>query len=258
MKQKRTEIISNNRIAHDYHEFRFSWDKGAGAPLPGQFVTIRVSQGTSPLLRRPFALSAYDTAADIAAIIYKKIGRSTEIMAGKTAGDRIDWIGPLGNGFTLPPAGSTPVLIAGGTGLGPILFFCAYLRQNGFSPVFIFGCRSKECVPRSPLFKAENPRVATDDGSEGFKGTAVECLESLPGDLLNSGALFCCGPLPMLRACHGLAAARGVPCHVSVEQVMACGVGACMGCVVKLRDEPGYARACKDGPVFDSRKLQWT
>ena len=258
MKHKQTEIVSNVRIARDLYEMRFGWDPGAGAPLPGQFITIRVNDGTSPLLRRPFALSGYDTAEETAAIIYKKIGKSTQILTGKTQEDTLDWIGPLGNGFEMPAPGSIPILAGGGTGLGPILYFCAHLRQHNFQPVFIFGCQTREFVPRYPVFQAENPQITTDDGSEGLAGTVIDQLKQLPDTTFSNAILYCCGPTPMLRACHELAVEQQIPCYVSIEQVMACGVGACMGCVVKLNTSPGLVRACKEGPVFDSRTMLWT
>ena len=108
-----------------------------------------------------------------------------------------------------------------------------------------------------PLFKNRAGVVCTDNGSSGFAGNVVEYLESIENDLPPDTRIYCCGPEPMLRGCHRFALRHGFTCHVSVEQVMACGVGACMGCAVRLADGVSYARACREGPVFDSKELAW-
>jgi dihydroorotate dehydrogenase electron transfer subunit len=258
MKHFQTVILSNERIARDFFEMRFLWDESADPPLPGQFITLRVSLGTSPLLRRPFALSAYDSESKQASIIFRKIGRSTQLLAGKTSGDSLDCIGPLGNSFAPPAEGKRAFLVAGGIGLGPVIFWAASLQKQRPDTLVVFGCRTREFIPNCQGFVLTKPIIVTEDGSEGFKGTTVDFLKSLPRDQLSDAELYCCGPMPMLKACHDFAFARGIRCWVSIEQVMACGVGACMGCVVKMRQRPGFARVCKDGPVFDGELIQWT
>jgi dihydroorotate dehydrogenase electron transfer subunit len=253
MKHLKPSITSARILCEGFHELTFSWDPSAGIPLPGQFMTIRVAEGTAPLLRRPFAFSGYDTKAGTASIIFQKRGTATQLLAGKEPGDKLDIIGPLGNTFSMPALGQDAVILAGGIGLGPLLFLVSSLVAQKRTTTFIFGARSKSMVPACVL-SGITASICTDDGSMGFKGTVIDYLRTLS---VANARLYACGPGPMLKACHAFALEHQLACEVSVEQVMACGVGACMGCVVKVVREPGYARACKDGPVFDSRELVW-
>ncbi len=254
MKQLQSSILSNSQISADFFELSFSWDPEAGVPLPGQFLTIRVSQDSVPLLRRPFAFSGYDEKAGTASIIYQKRGRATQILTGKQAGETLDVIGPLGKPFPVPEQKKSSFLVAGGVGLGPVLFLATYLKARDWPVAFVFGCRTASFVPDSDAFNKADPVICTDDGSAGFKGTSVQYLEQ--GGKVNADSLlYGCGPNPMLKALSGLAEAKGAQVWVSVEQVMACGVGACMGCVVKTTS--GFQRACKEGPVFDGRDIVW-
>jgi dihydroorotate dehydrogenase electron transfer subunit len=170
----------------------------------------------------------------------------------------MDIIGPLGKPFPFPHAGQNALLVAGGIGLGPILFFASALIGAGIPCTMVFGCRSKENLPASAAFSALQPLICTDDGSAGFRGTAIDyCHDALSGAVDGRTAVYACGPHAMLKGCHEFARARGAVCHVSVEQIMACGVGACMGCAVRVNHAPGFVRACMEGPVFDSREIAW-
>lgn len=255
MEQFSAKIIKNHPVNDAFLEMEMAWE-AAEIPSPGQFLTIRVSDIAIPLLRRPFAISSFDPLKITCSIIYQVRGCATEILSAKKAGEVIDVIGPMGNGFP-PFSGSKALLIAGGTGLGPILFLSATLRNSAINTRFIFGCRSKTLIPQSVSFTRENPIICTDDGSEGFHGTTADYLNSIANEIDPDSAVFCCGPHPMLAACHLFALKKQIPCFVSVEQIMACGVGACMGCAVKTIDPPGYKRACKEGPVFNSLELDW-
>jgi dihydroorotate dehydrogenase electron transfer subunit len=258
MKQFVARIRSNIRLCDDLYELVFSWNEEAAPPLPGQFCTIRVAHTTAPLLRRPFAFSEFDPLGKTASIIFRKVGVSTEILAGKKCGEPLDIIGPLGNSFL--GFGQTPkkLLVAGGTGLGPVFFLKRHLRRQNAASLLVAGYASKSRVPDIGEFDDETAVVCTDDGSKGFRGTVVDYLRTLPGAFLRETALFCCGPRGMLRACHDFALEHGAECFVSLEQVMACGVGACMGCAVKVRGEPPFARVCSEGPVFRSKDILWT
>lgn len=271
-------VIANTQVSPDFFSLQFS---GSPRPSPGQFFTIRVSDSTVPLLRRPFAYSGYDRNSGTASMIYQKRGPGTEVLAGKQPGDTLDIIGPLGKGFweetrsekrrvrseeppstfsstsTLFASASTSILVAGGVGLGPILFLADHLRESGLGYTFVFGCRTKDQIPNLRQFREHRPVVCTDDGSDGFHGNTVQYLETLGEADLDGAALYTCGPTPMLKGCHLFAEKHKIPCQVSMEQTMACGVGACMGCVVKTKSEPGYARVCKEGPVFESKTIQW-
>jgi dihydroorotate dehydrogenase electron transfer subunit len=258
MKQFRTDIISHTRIAENYYHMSFTWPLVDCIPKPGQFLTLRVADTTVPLLRRPFAFSCYDMSGNMASIIYQKRGRGTAIMSGMVSGESIDIIGPLGNYIKDPPPGKTPILIAGGIGFGPLFFYSACLRDRGHDHMFILGVRSKRGIPALPSFHAEKPVICTDDGSAGYKGTALEYLSSLPVETIKRAVFYCCGPYPMLSGCHKIAEHHSTECWVVMEQTMACGVGACMGCVIRVTRKTGFARVCTEGPVFLSREIIWT
>jgi dihydroorotate dehydrogenase electron transfer subunit len=258
MKHFVSRVRSNILLCEDLYEMVFSWNDEAAPPLPGQFCTIRVAQTTSPLLRRPFAFSGFDPIGKTASIIFRKVGVSTEILSGKKCGEPLDVIGPLGNSFL--GFGQTPknVLVAGGTGLGPVFFLKRLLRQQKATSVMVAGYASKSRVPAMEEFDGETAVICTDDGSKGFQGTVVDYLRTLPGDFFRETTLYCCGPWGMLKACHEFALEQGCECFVSLEQIMACGVGACMGCAVKVRGETPYARVCSEGPVFNSKVIVWS
>lgn len=256
MKRFSARISANRPVKGGFHEMEFSWDPAARLPLPGQFFTLRISPDNVPLLRRPFAFSSFDEDAMSAAMLYRPRGRGTEILTAKKAGDAIDVLGPLGTFFRPPQTGLRALLVAGGIGIGPVLFLASSLRGRGIAATPVFGFRSAEHVPAAAISKLPGAAVCTDDGSAGFKGTAVDYLKSIEKDISPGSVLYACGPAAMLKACHEFASGRGCACAVSVEQVMACGVGACMGCAVKAAGG-GYVRACTEGPVFISKDLQW-
>lgn len=258
MKHFTSKVISNSPCCENMYIMEFAMDSAAGTPLPGQFCTIRASEGTLPLLRRPFALSNFDIKNRITSIVYKKCGPATEILAGKTAGDPLDVIGPMGNSFVSFKQGKKNILVAGGTGFGPIFFLKRYLDKQNSPSMMVLGCRSKTHLPVVASNGLSDAILCTEDGSAGFKGTVVDYVRSLPNDQIKDAVLFCCGPAPMLKACHEFALEKGVECNVSLEQVMACGVGACMGCAIKIKGETPYARVCTEGPVFNSKTVVWT
>jgi len=258
VKQFLSIIHENRQITEDYYCLTFYWDPETDIPLPGQFITIRVSESSVPLLRRPFALSEYNESEQKASIIYQKRGTATEILAGKHSKESLDIIGPLGNTFQVPSDIRKCVVVAGGIGLGPMIYTASWLLKQGFGINFIFGSKVKSGIPKKEDFGSIDPVICTDDGSEGFKGTTIDYLNSLHANELKESTLISCGPTPMLKGCHEYAQKHGIQCLVSMEQVMACGVGACMGCVVKVKQEPGFARVCSEGPVFNSQDIKWT
>jgi dihydroorotate dehydrogenase electron transfer subunit len=252
MKQFTGKILNNRILTIDYYQIEFTWNKTAGVPLPGQFFTIRISEDTVPLLRRPFAFSAFDEKKGTASMIFQKRGRGTEILSAKRKDENLDVIGPLGKPFPAPAKKQKALLVAGGIGLGPIIFLASRLSDARL----VFGCRSKDLVPSSGTFAGLKPVVCTDDGSAGFRGAAGDYLKSIERSTGGDTVAYACGPMPMLKACHEFAGRCGCECFVSIEQVMACGVGACMGCAVKSA-EGGYKRACTEGPTFNSKDLKW-
>ncbi len=231
----------------------------AGEPLPGQFLTLRVSPFSDPLLRRPFAFSSYRRASvgrgARAGIVYQLRGGATRLLAELAPGSRVDILAPLGNSFPPPAEGETPILAGGGIGLGPLLFLAAALSEAGgpIAPRLVLGVRSASLLPSIPL--PPGAVVCTDDGSSGFRGTPVDWIAANAPE--GRVRLYGCGPAPMLVALAALAAARGWGASLSAEQWMACGVGACMGCALPRADGSGYLRACSDGPVFEASEIDW-
>jgi len=254
MKQLQSQVLSNRRISADFFELSMRWDKLAGIPLPGQFLTVRVTQDSVPLLRRPFAFASFDESAQTASIIYQKRGRGTEILCAKQSGETLDVIGPLGTAFLVNEGQGESVAAAGGVGLGPILFLADYLKKRSIPVTFVFGCRTSSFIPDMAAFKELSPHICTDDGSVGFKGNSVSYLEHNV-KIDENVVVYGCGPEPMLKSLSALAESKKARAWVSVEQVMACGVGACMGCVIKTVS--GYARSCKEGPVFNAKDIVW-
>ena len=253
--QFESELNQNTPLGGGFFRLSFSWPASA-APVPGQFLSLRVSSSPVPLLRRPFAFSHYDPSTSCASIIVKTRGRATELLSRKRPGDTLEIIGPRGTAFPQPQREHRPVLLAGGIGLGPILFLASTFKARGFEPTLVFGCRSRDELPCAEELAELEARICTDDGSEGFRGTVVDYLKHALS--VENAELYACGPNPMLAEIAGVAEAHRVPCWVSMEQTMGCSMGACMGCVIRTHHPSGYARVCTEGPVFDSREIRWT
>jgi len=273
--QFQAELLQNTPLGGGFFRMRLRW-LPAQEPLPGQFVSLRVSALPFPLLRRPFAVSHYDPSHKTVSVIVKKRGSATDILSRKRPGERLDVIGPRGTSFPRPQPGHHAVLLAGGIGLGPMLFLAHSFRAAAVPHTLVFGCRSAGELPACEDLAELGAVFCTDDGSTGFHGTVTDYLEA--GDLVlgnpMSGKptrgdqgqrgtaapleLYACGPTPMLAAVARLAEQRQTPCWVSMEQTLGCSMGACMGCVIRTTHPSGYARVCTEGPVFSSREIRWT
>ena len=231
----------------------------AGAAEPGQFVQVRVSSGSDPFLRRTFSLCGADRASGVIHLLVDVVGPGTRLLCGLKCGGTLDIIGPLGTGFDLRFGNpGRCILVAGGVGAAPLIFLAERLAKEGFRPVnFLMGARTSKHleVLEEVLGSGATVTCATDDGSAGYHGFVTGLLEEqLPS--LNPGAIYVCGPHAMMRAVAAIASRFGIPCQVSLEERMACGIGACLGCAVSLADG-GMARSCKEGPVFDAGRLAW-
>jgi dihydroorotate dehydrogenase electron transfer subunit len=279
MKRFDTSVSSIRPVAEGYHELRFAWPSSVGSlnqaelPAPGRFFTIKAGGRYDPALRRPFAFSGFEpgiadgrttgSATDgvsgggEAAFVFQVRGRGTGFLAALRPGDGLDVLGPLGKGFGRPANGSKPILIAGGIGVGPMLYLAHALAKDAKAglfeaPILAMGFRNASYIPALPL--PDGTVVCTDDGSAGYHGTVTLWLEGFdPGA---PPCFYACGPAPMMAAVDRIAQARGVPYEAAIEQWMACGVGACAGCAVALKSG-GYIKACADGPVYDGRLIDW-
>jgi dihydroorotate dehydrogenase electron transfer subunit len=216
---------------------------------PGQFLLVRPAASLDPLLGRPLAVAFCD--GEDVGLCFQTVGRGTRLLAALTPGAKIWLRGPQGNGFG-SPQGKRLLLVGGAMGVAPLVF--ARQRFRHINPLFFAGV---SCGAWSGLVDWLHCRVspleaACDDGSMGFHGNVVRLIENRidPGD-----EIWACGPLPMMKALHAVATARKALLKVSLEERMACGFGGCMGCVIPTVN--GHRRVCVDGPVFDSREVDW-
>ncbi|MBA2132144.1 dihydroorotate dehydrogenase electron transfer subunit [Hydrogenispora sp. UU3] len=264
--------------------------KGAVAATarPGQFVHVQVGTATDPLLRRPFSIAGIDRPKGEVTIYYRVTGRGTALLTRVRAGETLSVIGPVGKGFTVPAAGEL-LLVAGGIGLFPLLALLAAVDRLAVRVKVLWGGENRrflEDVGRATLFQmGVDYAVATVDGSMGHPGLVTDLLqaalapetaagqqaESAPsggqaGALVKSPegrtaiTVAACGPKGMLQAVAACCGRAGVPVEVSLEERMACGIGACLGCACLVRTAEGTPvrrRVCKDGPVFDGREVVW-
>ena len=253
-------VLSHRAAGNGYYHIVLQAPALASQAKPGQFVMLRVSGGLDPLLARPFGIASVLGRRSIG-LYYRVAGRGTTLLTQTRPGTVLAVVGPVGNGFPPPERGTTPLLAAGGSGFPPLLFFAARLGRQ--SHLFA-GSRDRACLPPASAMKDFRSRVAainyaTEDGSRGTCGFVTDAIAAYL-DRTPSGAgrpvLYACGPHAMLAAVSGLAAQRSIPCYVSLEERMACGLGVCMGCSVPVR-AGGYRRVCKDGPVFLSSDIEW-
>lgn len=239
----------------------FSLELSCSQPFkaePGQFAMLGLSAGYDPLLRRPFSIATVkqeDKQGIKVELLIKEVGKTTRALRRLPLGATLHLLAPLGKGFQLAAAGAYPALVAGGIGLPPLLFAASALRQRGVHFDFFFGAANhQELFLREEIAKLTSGEVifTTDDGSFGEPGPVTQALERR----LDRGytRILACGPTPMLKALARLARAWEVEAEVSMEEPMACGVGVCLGCVVKLKTGT-YVASCKDGPVFLTSQL---
>ncbi|MDD5094760.1 MAG: dihydroorotate dehydrogenase electron transfer subunit [Dehalococcoidia bacterium] len=250
MNQIKASIISSARVMP---EVFLIW---ADAPeitadfRPGQFVTIRCGEGFDPLLRRP--LSIHRIAADKLALLFSVVGQGTEWLSRHRAGDFLDILGPLGNGFQIRNDAKRLLLVAGGIGIAPLVALADQAVAQGLAVKLLLGARSS-----SQLYPITRQGVefipVTEDGSTGKKGMVTDMLpEFAPW----ADQIFACGPIPMYRQMANMKADLATkPVQVTLEQIMGCGVGACRGCAVMTHS--GMKNVCQDGPVFDLQKIVW-
>lgn len=228
----------------------------------GQFVMIRVDRGYDPLLRRPFSICRSGNDG-IIEIVYKVVGKGTRLLSEKDAGSEIDVLGPLGNSFDLDAEYDSYVFVNGGMGFPPLAFLAEELHKRSKKTVFYYGALSvNDLIYKNEIERLCGTFVAvTEDGSSGRKGLVTDVFLSdiREGLIGENTAVISCGPLLMLKRMCSLSKEYGFHLEVSLENEMACGIGICQGCAVKVADkgEFGYKLVCKDGPVFNARELLW-
>jgi dihydroorotate dehydrogenase electron transfer subunit len=232
-------------------------------PLPGTFVHIKVTDSNDPLLRRPFSIYDYDEERGVVDVLYKIFGRGTKALAKAKTGDVLDVLGPLGNSFVEAESEHRLILVGGGVGIPPLYLLARRCRQKSDSePPITFLCGLADASDQVIAERLDKLHLdlhySTDNGTLGYHGLVTDLLKRQ----LNNGAsednpLVCaCGPSAMLREVSRICRERKVRCLVSLESIMPCGVGTCLGCVVKKSGGDGYYRVCREGPVFPAEGVE--
>jgi len=221
---------------------------------PGQFAQLRIDDSKETFLRRPISLHHVDYQRNEVSFLVQKAGKGTASLWQKKQGSTLNVILPLGKGFSMPTSSQQKfLLVGGGVGVAPLLFMGEAMQRMGVRPAFLLGARSKSDLLLLDKYRAlGDVYVTTEDGSEGEKGFVTQ-HSILRTERFDSIAV--CGPKPMMMAMASYAKQASIPCEVSLENMMACGLGACLCCVEDTQD--GHVCVCKDGPVFDVNKLKW-
>lgn len=247
-------VASVEQLSDRYVLLKLGDDKPLPEMLPGQFVEVRIDNSPHTMLRRPISINYVDTDNNQLWLLVAAIGEGTRRLASLQIGDKLNCILPLGRGFTMPVNKEQRILlVGGGVGVAPLLYFGAKLQKMGIRPSFLLGARSASDLLLLDSFKAlGDVYVTTEDGSLGERGfvTNHSVLRSVRFDRIST-----CGPKPMMVAVARYSFKEDIPCEASLENMMACGLGACLCCVEKTTE--GNLCVCKEGPVFDTRKLMW-
>jgi dihydroorotate dehydrogenase electron transfer subunit len=255
-------LVRREPLGGSYALLTFEHEEIARADA-GQFAMIQPEAGSDLLLRRPFSIMDTEPGAGRFTVFLKAVGPGSKAVFDLREGHNARVLGPLGHGFTNPSPGESVLLVGGGYGVAPFALFSRGLREKGAAFRLFYGGRSETELPLAAQLENRGipTTLSTDDGTRGARGrVTVPLLEALSAQ--NGPArLYACGPEAMMRAVAGIAAERNLPCEVSLDPWMGCGVGTCLGCVVRIQG-PGELRwknrpACTEGPVFDSRRVVW-
>ncbi|MBN1521034.1 MAG: dihydroorotate dehydrogenase electron transfer subunit [Candidatus Aureabacteria bacterium] len=249
-------IIENRKVGQEHFILRFRSAFHENDTAPGQFVSVKVD---SPLmvLRRP--LSVFDIEGNELSLFYKVVGSGTQALSQKKPGEKLDVLEVLGKGFTIDVQGRSVALVGGGMGVAPLFYLAKVLRKRKKDVHVYLGAQTAKEIFFEDGFQKMGCHVCvtTDDGSRNICGTVCCGLE--PDCAKKSfQMIYACGPRSMLKAVSFIAEKAGIPCEVSLEEVMGCGFGVCLGCAVKVKDkENPYKMVCKDGPVFHAEDIDW-
>ena len=222
---------------------------------PGQFISV-YSNDKSRVLPRPISICEIDRETGTLRIVYRVVGKGTEEFSKAEAGDSFEILGPLGNGFPIEEAkGKKVLMIGGGIGVPPMLQTAKEIEGEA---IIVSGYRNQDLFLKEELESAGTLFIATEDGSVGTKGNVVDAIRE---NQIEADMMFACGPKPMLRALKNYALEKGIPCWISMEEKMACGIGACLACVCKSKEVDGHTnvhnkRVCKEGPVFLAEEVE--
>ena len=254
LKMKST-VIEQKMIADGICSMWLDAKEVAVQAKPGQFISV-YSNDKSRVLPRPISICEIDREKGTLRIVYRVVGKGTEEFSKAEAGDSFEILGPLGNGFPIEEAkGKKVLMIGGGIGVPPMLQTAKEIEGEA---IIVSGYRNQDLFLKEELESAGTLFIATEDGSVGTKGNVVDAIRE---NQIEADMMFACGPKPMLRAVKNYALEKGIPCWISMEEKMACGVGACLACVCQSKDVDSHShvhnkRICKDGPVFLSTEVE--
>ena len=247
------KVIENKRIITDFYVLEIAGENKLPGIKPGQFVQVRVDGSPSTFLRRPISIHDVDYNKNTIKLLIQVVGKGTETLARLKAGDLINIIYPLGNSFGDPVKNDRIILIGGGCGIAPLLYLGKHLKSLGFSPDILLGFRNKaRILEHDEYSQVGKVFITTEDGSVGEKGyvTNHSVLSEVKYD-----RIYCCGPDSMMKAVAAYSGKNNIACEVSLENLMACGIGACLCCIVDT--VKGNLCSCIDGPVFNIKDLKW-
>lgn len=261
--QENAKILRHDPLGAGLLQLTLHAPDVAASASPGQFVNLRVSERVVPFLRRPFSLAGFDPDRGTVTIIYQVVGEGTKLLTEYRPGQVLSLLGPLGRGF--PLGGSTAlILVGGGVGTAPLIAVAQAVRRTGRAVSALIGARTAEALigEDAMITAGVKVQVCTDDGTRGVKGLPTDLLD----DAIRGTAgvspqsrpeIFACGPVPMLKVIQDVARRTETPAYISLETIMACGVGACLGCSCRLKSGcvEIFGKVCTDGPVFNAREV---
>lgn len=252
-----TTILVNENVGPRLNLMTFQAPEIAKVVEPGQFIHMKIPGMDDHPLRRPFSVYAADVEKGTIDVLYQVVGYGTDVMTRIPVGTEASLVGPVGHGWIVPEGAKKVLLVGGGVGAAPLFMLCEQCVAAGIETTVVLGAATHGmlvCRTRYKEVLGENPRCATDDGTYGHAGFCTGLVEAA----LEEGGydwVATCGPTPLMKIVAGMAADHGVACSVSMEKKMACGIGACLGCIVDTVD--GNKRSCVDGPVFPAEKVVW-
>lgn len=257
----KAKLLKKEELISGIFKFSVQADEIVNTAKPGNFIEIRVNDDIEPFLRRPISIYNMDKEKGILEFIFQVKGKGTTILSKRNEGELIDIVGPLGFGTFKYSSYENLAIIGGGIGIFPLyeLAKCAHDENKNVNTYL--GFRNKDLVVLEDEFGkvSNNLTITTDDGSYAQKGFAIDFLKKDIEDR-KIDSIYACGPLPMLRAVRELAIEKNIPCQISLEEKMACGLGVCLGCAVKTatspKEAPEYWHVCKGGPVFQAKEVE--
>jgi len=267
MKEYVAKIVKNERLAGDFYLITLKLSADLPEINSGQFAMLGTSLKDGLLLRRPYSIFDIQqrSGSTFIKFFYRIVGKGTNALARCPKDTKVNLLMPLGNGFDIKRTGGLNVfIVTGGIGVAPFYLLMRKLRMFDPAGVYVFyGARNRRELFFTDFFRKHSKVfISTDDGSRGYKGFVSDLFENKIKDpkiisQKDRGIVFCCGPKEMMRAVRKISEDRGWPCYLSMEEIMGCGMGACLSCVVESRKSGDYVTVCKDGPVFESRSINF-